>query len=68
MTRGVGGESPSNVQQYLAGVSYPASKDQLLDQAQRNGAPDEVVQIIEQLDDEEFGGPQAVMQAYGRLH
>jgi hypothetical protein len=68
MTRGLGGESPSNVQQYLKGVSYPADKAQLLDQAQRNGAPDEIVRMIEQFDAEEYGGPQDVMKAYGQRH
>ncbi|MFC0677076.1 DUF2795 domain-containing protein [Lysobacter korlensis] len=68
MTRGVGGESPSNVQQFLKGVSYPADKAQLLDQARRNGAPEEIQQIIEAFDEDEFGGPQDVMKAYGRTH
>jgi hypothetical protein len=68
MTRGLGGESPSNVQQYLKGVSYPADKTRLLDQAQRNGAPDEIVRMIEQFDANEYGGPQDVMKAYGQLH
>lgn len=68
MTRGLGGESPSNVQQYLKGVSYPADKAQLLDQAQRNGAPDEIVRMIEQFDADEYGGPQDVMKAYGQRH
>lgn len=68
MTRGMGGESPSNVQHYLQGVSYPTDKRELLDQAQRNGAPEEVCRILGALDAEEFGGPQDVMKAYGRLH
>jgi hypothetical protein len=68
MTRGVGGESPSNVQQYLKGVSYPADKAQLLDQAQQNGAPEDIVRMIERFDADEFGGPQDVMKAYGQLH
>lgn len=68
MTHGVGGESPSNVQHYLHGVSYPADKRELIGHAQRNGAPDAICRVLEALDAEEFGGPQDVMKAYGRLH
>jgi hypothetical protein len=65
MARGVGGPSPSNVQSYLKGVSYPASKNQLVMAAKRNGAPREVLEVLTDLDEEgEFDGPQDVMQAY----
>lgn len=66
MARGVGGESPSNVQTYLKGVQYPANKQDLLEAARSNEAPSEVIEIIEDLDEEEYGGPQDVMKAYGR--
>jgi hypothetical protein len=66
MARGVGGQSPSNVQTYLKGVSYPASKEDLLAAAKRNGAPAEVMQILRDFEEDEFGGPQEVMKAYGQ--
>jgi hypothetical protein len=65
MARGVGGQSPSNVQSYLKGVSYPASKEDLVRTARANGAPQEVMQIIQGFAEDEFGGPQEVMKAYG---
>ncbi len=67
MTRGVGGESHANVQKYLKGVDYPARKRDLVDQAKKNAAPDEVVQVIQRFPDQEFGGPQDVMKAYGEI-
>jgi hypothetical protein len=67
MARGVGGQSPSNVQSYLSGVSYPANKDDLLAAAKRNGASNDVLDILRGFEDSaEFGGPQDVMKAYGR--
>jgi hypothetical protein len=66
MARGVGGQSPSNVQSYLSGVSYPATKQDLLKAGRQNDAPDEIIEILEGLDEEEFGGPQDVMKAYSR--
>ena len=68
MTRGLGGESPSNVERYLAGVHYPADKGDLLQAAPANGAPREILQLIEQIDMDRFDGPQDVMKGYGRLN
>lgn len=68
MTRGVGGESPANVQKYLHGVDYPTDKQGLLRKAKENDAPEEVVEAIEGLPGDEFGGPQDVMKAYGQTH
>jgi hypothetical protein len=68
MTRGLGGESPSNVERYLAGVHYPANKGDLLQAAQANGAPRDIMRLIEQIEMDEFGGPQDVMKGYGRLN
>ncbi|MGY4516126.1 DUF2795 domain-containing protein [Lysobacter sp. HA18] len=68
MTRGLGGESPSNVERYLAGVSYPATKGDLLQAAQANDAPRDIMRLIEQIDMEQFGGPQDVMKGYGKLN
>ena len=68
MARGVGGESPANVQKYLKGMDYPAKKRDLEQQAKKNDAPDEVLQVIRQFPDQEFSGPQDVMKAYGSSH
>lgn len=67
MTRGVGGKSPANLQKFLAGVSYPASKRDLMEAAKHNRAPGEIMDLIENMPDQEFGGPQDVQRAYGEL-
>jgi len=67
MTRGLGGNSPANVQKYLSGVNYPADKQDLIECARSNSAPDEVMQTIRKLPDEQYGGPQAVMKGYGEI-
>lgn len=68
MTRGVGGHSPANVQKFLAGVKYPATKDDLIKSAKGNQAPPEVMDEIENLPDDDYGGPQDVMKSYGKEH
>ena len=67
MARGVGGISPANLQKYLSGLSYPAHKRDLMSTARRNKAPDAIMDLIERLPDEEFGGPQEVQRAYGDI-
>lgn len=67
MTRGVGGESPANVEKHLKGVSYPASKQDLIKAAERNEAPSEIIEVLEELPRDEFNGPQDVMKAYGQI-
>ncbi len=67
MTRGVGGNSPANVQKFLQGVDYPANKQQLVEKARDNDAPDEVMQTIRKLPEQDYGGPQDVMKGYGEI-
>lgn len=67
MTRGVGGQSPANVQKYLQGVSYPANKQDLIERARDNGAPPEILDAIENFPADEYGGPQDVMKSYGAI-
>ena len=67
MTRGLGGNSPANIQNYLKGVEYPADKDTLISQARSNDAPAEVMDTIQCLPRDNFGGPQDVMKAYGQI-
>jgi hypothetical protein len=67
MTRGLGGTSPANVQNFLKGSHYPARKEDLVATAKHNGAPKEILDILKGLPEDEFGGPQDVMKAYGEL-
>jgi hypothetical protein len=64
---GEGRVSPVAVQKGLKGINYPASKDDLIKQAQSNEAPDEVIAKIRQLPGDRFGGPQEVMRALGQI-
>lgn len=67
MTRGLGGKAPANLQSHLKGAHYPSTRDDLVSVARKNGAPGEIIELLEQLPEEEFGGPQDVMKAYGDL-
>ena len=52
-----------DVQQYLGGISYPASKEEVASGAESNGAPQPLVDQIRNSSVEEFSGPQDVVQA-----
>ena len=51
MTRGVGGTSPANVQVHLKGAHYPARKEDLIATAKKNGAPEEIMDMLGRLND-----------------
>lgn len=60
------GTTPIELQKYLEGVDYPASKDDLVKAAERNGAPDDVLNALQELGENKFNGPPGVMKAFGR--
>lgn len=59
--------NPTDIQRHLKGVDYPADREELLEVARSEEAPPEVVEALESLpDDEEFDGPDQVMEAIDR--
>ncbi len=52
-----------DVQQYLGGISFPASKEEVASGAESNGAPQTLVDQIRNSAVDQFSGPQDVMQA-----
>lgn len=60
--------SPVQMQKHLKGVSYPASKDDLVRQARTNHASDDIVDKIRMLPADSFGGPKDVMKALGQTY
>jgi Protein of unknown function (DUF2795) len=53
----------TEVQKALKGVDYPADQKELVEHAKRNGADQEVLDVLENMDKETFDGPNAVMKA-----
>jgi len=51
------------VQKYLSGISYPATKQQLIEHARSNHANKEVLNALEDFPDREYSGPDQVSQA-----
>jgi hypothetical protein len=51
------------VQKYLSGMDYPASKEQLVEHAKSKGASKEILDELDRLPDEEYDGPNRVSSA-----
>lgn len=59
--------NPIDIQRHLKGVDYPADREELLETARSEDAPPDVVEALESLpEDEEFDGPDQVMEAIER--
>lgn len=56
--------SPNEMKKYLHSISYPASKDDLIEGARETGAPKEVINQIENLPDTDYSGPNDVLRVY----
>jgi len=57
--------NPIEVQKHLSGVDYPASKEELIATAESNGAPQEIIEALQQTDAVQFDGPDNVMAELG---
>lgn len=51
------------LQKYLGGVDYPASREDLVATARDNGAPDDLVSALEQSGTDSFDSPTDVSRA-----
>lgn len=55
--------NPIQIQKFLGGVDYPASRDALLSSAKDSGADDNVLRALENIPDREYDSPTAVSSA-----
>ncbi|WP_369139892.1 DUF2795 domain-containing protein [Modestobacter versicolor] len=55
--------SPIDVQEALGGIDHPATKEDVVEHAQDNGGPDDVVQALRGIEDREYEGPSGVSAA-----
>lgn len=54
---------PKQVRRWLEGVDYPASKELLVDQAERNAAPEEVVSALRAMPPVDYANPAEVLSS-----
>ena len=56
--------SPIEIQKYLGGVDYPASRDSLVEHARSKGADKDLLEQLGKIPDREYDGPNAVSKAF----
>lgn len=56
--------SPVELEHYLVGVQYPASRDRLVAAARANGAPDDLLERLRNVEDDDYEGPDAISAAF----
>ena len=54
--------NPIDIERNLGGIDYPASKQEIIEQARANGADGAVVRKLEEIQDRRYDGPTAVMR------
>lgn len=59
--------NPVQVQKFLKGVDYPASKQDLIEHAKQQGADENVCSTLEQMADEQYETPADVSKAIGDI-
>ena len=59
--------NPIQLEKYLKGVDYPASKNDLIKRAEQNGADQRVLDTLKQLPDRTFDGPSGISKAIGNI-
>lgn len=59
--------SPAAVERYLKGAKYPAKKAELQKRAKENGAPSDVMHVIERFEDKEYHSPIDIAKEVGKV-
>lgn len=59
--------SASAFQKYLRGMDYPAGKQDLVNQARKNNAPNAVIEVLDRFEDQTFHSAADVSREFGRV-
>ncbi|MGZ7044533.1 MAG: DUF2795 domain-containing protein [Methanobacterium sp.] len=59
--------SPAQVEKSIKGIKFPASKQDLILQAESNNASDDVLNILENVPDKQFHSPMEISIAIGKM-
>jgi hypothetical protein len=58
--------NPIEAQKYVKGMDYPASKQDVIDHAKSNGAPEQMIDDLESHDQDRFDNPGEVQKAFSK--
>ncbi|WP_175409994.1 DUF2795 domain-containing protein [Streptomyces sp. TRM64462] len=58
--------NPIEMQKNLGGVSYPASKKEIIQQAEQHGASKRIMDALKSMPDKEYDSPAAINKEVGK--
>ncbi|PSR12292.1 hypothetical protein C8255_26820 [filamentous cyanobacterium CCP3] len=59
--------NPIQVQKFLKGIEYPASKQDVIEHAKQQGADENICSTLEQMPEDEFETPADISKAIGEI-
>jgi hypothetical protein len=59
--------NPVQLQKHLKGMDYPASKQDLIDHAKKNGADENALSVLEKIAEDQYETPTDVNKAVGKV-
>ncbi|HML06336.1 MAG TPA: DUF2795 domain-containing protein [Methanobacterium sp.] len=59
--------SPAQVEKSIKGIRFPASRQELVEQAESNNANGDVLNILENIPDKQFNSPVDISKAIGKM-
>lgn len=62
-----GGHSPANIAHHLGGMDFPAGKQDLINHAKGKNAGQDVMEIVKEMPDREFGSMADVMKGVRKV-
>jgi hypothetical protein len=62
-----GGQSPANVAKHLKGINFPAKQPDIVQHARKQKAGPDVIELLENLPDREYGNMAEVMKGMGEV-
>ena len=58
--------SPATIEKHLSGMNYPAGKDELVQHAKGQDAPDDVISVLDRMPDRQYGSAADVAKGIGK--
>ncbi len=59
--------SPAAIERYMKGIHFPANKDDLVNRAKENGAPSDVLHVLDRFEDKDYNSPIDISKEVGRI-
>ncbi|MCX7597129.1 MAG: DUF2795 domain-containing protein [Fischerella sp.] len=59
--------NPIQLQKHLKGIDYPASKQELIQHAQQQGADENAIAVLQKLPEQEYKNPTDVSEAVSSI-